>query len=78
MDQKERAAPDWLDQERHSKQKSSKKVKGKFNDTGKMFYQQAEDESYRRYKHLCYRNLILEALLSFGLGLLIMYLLKLR
>ena len=39
--------------------------------------QKAEDESYKRYKHLCYRNLAIEAALSFVLGLLFAFLLKL-
>lgn len=37
--------------------------------TGEVFSNQTEDESYRRYKHRCYRNLILEALLGLLLGL---------
>ena len=47
------------------------------DDAGVMFDEQAEDESYRRYKDLCYRNLILKSLLSFGLGLFCMALFKL-
>ena len=37
---------------------------------GIMLYYKSQNESYKRYKHLCYRNLILEAALSFILGLL--------
>jgi hypothetical protein len=39
--------------------------------TGEAFSNQTEDESYRRYKHIYYRNLILEALLGFLLGLVV-------
>jgi len=46
-----------------------KELRKKGDKAGIMLYYQAEDEGYRRYKHLCYRNLILEALLTFGLGL---------
>lgn len=35
-----------------------------------ILYYASQDESYQRYKHLQYRNLILEVLLSFILGLL--------
>ena len=43
---------------------------------GEMFYYQSQDESYKRYKHLQYRNLILEALLSFFIGLFLAHVLK--
>lgn len=43
----------------------------------KMFDHKTEDESYKRYKHRCYRNLILKALLFFILGLFCGRLLKL-
>lgn len=39
-------------------------------DTRKMFDQDAEDESYKRHKHIQYRNLVVKALLAFALGLL--------
>lgn len=42
-----------------------------------MLYYETQDEGYKRYKHLCYRNLILEALLAFPLGVLLCALLKL-
>lgn len=47
------------------------------DDAGVMLDEQTEDESYRRYKDLCYRNLILEFLLSLVLGLLVAHFLKL-
>ena len=34
------------------------------------FNDDAEEESYKRYKHRCYRNLIIKSLLYFLLGLL--------
>ena len=37
--------------------------------SGIVLYYESQDESYKRYKHLCYRNLILEALLAFIFGL---------
>ena len=42
-----------------------------------MLYYEAQDESYKRYKHLQYRNLILESLLAFVLGLLAPHIVKL-
>ena len=47
-----------------------KELRDKLDHSGKVLYYEAQDEGYRRYKHLQYRNLILEALLCFGLGLL--------
>ena len=41
-----------------------------------VFDYEAEDESYKRYKKVQYGYLILKALLSFLLGLLVMFLLK--
>ena len=38
-------------------------------DIAEIFGSEAEEESYRRYKHRCYRNLIFKSLLSFLLGL---------
>ena len=38
-----------------------------------MLYEYAEDESYKRYKHRQYRNLILKSLLAFMLGLLVKF-----
>lgn len=42
-----------------------------------MLYYKAQDEGYKRYKHLRYRNLLIEAAVSFVLGLLFAFLLKL-
>lgn len=53
-----------------------KKREKKAHDSSKVFYNEAEDESYRRYKHSCYRNLILKSLLTFILGLFLAALLK--
>ena len=36
-----------------------------------VFYDETEDESYKRYKQIQYRNLILKSLLSFLLGLIL-------
>lgn len=46
------------------------------DDAGKVLYYEAEDESYRRYKNLCYRNLILETLLAFACGAVFHFLLQ--
>lgn len=54
-----------------------KELKNSPDYPGAKFYYQSQDESYRRYKHLCYRNLILEATLPFILGLLFSFFLKL-
>lgn len=48
-----------------------KDLKNDPNYTDAELYYQSQDESYRRYKHLCYRNLILEFALAFFLGLLL-------
>lgn len=47
------------------------------DDSGVVFDQEAKEESYKRYKHLYYRNLAIEAAFSFVLGLLFAFLLKL-
>lgn len=47
------------------------------DNTGVVLRQKAEDEGYQRYKHLCYRNLAIEAALAFVLGLLLSFLFKL-
>lgn len=47
------------------------------DDSGVVFDQEAKEESYKRYKHLCYRNLAIEAALAFVLGLLFAFLFKL-
>nr|DAP34225.1 MAG TPA: hypothetical protein [Caudoviricetes sp.] len=38
--------------------------------TGKVIYYDTQDERYKRYKHLCYRNLLLKSVLAFLLGIL--------
>lgn len=53
-----------------------KKRNDQFNNPRVMFNDEAEEERYKRYKHACYRNLVLKALLSFSLGLLLMFLFK--
>lgn len=47
-------------------------------DTILTFDNEAEDKGYKRYKQIQYGYLVLKALLSFLLGLLVMFLLKLR
>lgn len=42
-----------------------------------MFYNEAEEKSYKRYKYVQYRNLILKSLLTLVLGLLFSFFLKL-
>ena len=37
---------------------------------GKVLRKDAKDERYKRYKHLCYRNLLLKSALAFLLGIL--------
>lgn len=40
------------------------------SDTGKVFHEDAKDERYKRYKRLCYRDLLLKSALAFLLGIL--------
>lgn len=54
-----------------------KKILEPANNSGKILDKQTEDESYKRYKKVQYRHLILKALLSFFFGMLVMFLLKL-
>ena len=54
-----------------------KKRQNKANDACVMFYDQAEEERYKRYKHVCYRNLVIKALLALVLGLLLRCLISL-
>lgn len=42
----------------------------------KILNNKTEDETYKRYKHRCYRNLVLKSLLSFLLGLLVSFLFR--
>lgn len=48
---------------------SLKKFDQSLNNT-KAFRENAEDESYERYKKVCYSNIILKSLLFFLLGVL--------
>lgn len=48
---------------------SFKKLYQKFDDS-KAFRKDTEDESYERYKKVCYSNIILKSLLFFLLGVL--------
>ena len=54
----------------------SKKPSSSFNGTETIFDDQTEDKAYQRYKHRCYRNLVLQGLLFFIYGLLIEFVLK--
>ena len=56
---------------------SPKELRKQGNKADIMLYYEAQDESYKRYKHLQYRNLILESLLAFVLGLLAPHIVKL-
>lgn len=47
----------------------------KSDKTGKVIQKETEDKSYKRYKHICYRKLVLKGLLFFILGLLVHFLL---
>ncbi len=40
------------------------------SDTGQMLHEDTQNERYKRYKHLCYRNLLLKSALAFFLGIL--------
>lgn len=57
---------------------SMKKRNKIVEDTILTFDNEAEDKGYKRYKQIQYGYLVLKALLSFLLGLLVMFLLKLR
>lgn len=37
---------------------------------GKVIYYDTQDERYKRYKHLCYRDLLLKSALTFLFGIL--------
>lgn len=45
-------------------------------DAGKMLQEDTEDKSYKRYKNICYCNLVLKGLVFFVLGIFCCYLLK--
>lgn len=38
---------------------------------GKVLHEDTQDERYKRYKHLCYRNLLLKSALTFLFGFLL-------
>lgn len=42
-----------------------------FGNAGKVLRKDAKDERYKRYKHLCYRNLLLKSALTFLFGFLL-------
>lgn len=44
------------------------------NDIGGVFQNDAENERYKRYKKICYRQLALKALIGFLLGVLVCFL----
>ena len=48
---------------------SAKYTQENLDNPSEMLHEKTQNESYKRYKHLCYRNLILEALLALALGL---------
>lgn len=40
------------------------------NKVGKVIYYDTQNERYKRYKHLCYRDLLLKSAFAFLLGIL--------
>lgn len=54
-----------------------KELRDQRDKSGIVIYYEPQDEGYKRYKHLCYRNLILESLLAFILGLFTSFILEL-
>ena len=54
-----------------------KEIRKKLGNHGVMLYYHTDDEDYKRYKELQYRKLIVNAALSFFLGLLAAFLLNL-
>lgn len=54
-----------------------KEISKKRDKAGVMLYYETQEEGYKRYKYLQYRNLILESALSFLLGLLFCFLFEL-
>lgn len=53
-----------------------KEVKKRSDYSGKVLYYQSQDEGYRRYKHRCYRNLLIETAVSLLLGFIFGFLIK--
>lgn len=64
----------WMDLLFDPPPKELRKARDK---AGIVLYYKTQNESYKRYKHLRYRNLILETALAFILGLLLAGLFKL-
>ncbi len=58
------------------KRHSHKEPEHPFDNLDIEFDHKAEDKGYTRYKHRCYRNLILKSLLAFVLGLFLAALLR--
>lgn len=54
-----------------------KEIRKKRDKASVMLYYETQEEGYKRYKYLQYRNLILESALSFLLGLLFCFLFEL-
>ena len=50
--------------------RSLKKRKEPANDIGVVLDNNTDEESYKRYKYIQYRNLVLKSLLTFVLGLI--------
>lgn len=63
-----------------NQEKKEKRLKQRSNpryEPGKVFDDEAEEERYKRYKNLRYRNLAVEAAVALILGMLTAYLFKL-
>ena len=60
-----------------AKECPSEQFADQIDDSGKVLDKQAEDESYKRYKHVQYRNLIIKSLLTLFLGLVLAVIFKL-
>lgn len=54
-----------------------KELRDQRDKSGIVIYYETQDEDYKRYKHLCYRKLILDSLLAFILGLFTSFILEL-
>lgn len=54
--------------------RTSQKGSQEIDNTDPMFQQDTDEESYKRYKHRQYRNLIIKSLLALVLGLLVKFL----
>lgn len=56
--------------------RSMKKIKNPVHNASPVLDKNTEDKRYKRYKYICYRNLIFKGLLFFALGILCAYLLQ--